>query len=542
MQRNSSVCLLLCFVLASTCAAQDQKLVRLRGEVVDADTGQPVACRLYLQGEDGAWYFPKSESHAGSAIQYQKKIAGQPKSIEMHTTLSAHPFVIDLVPGKYIVTVERGKEYFPLSRPIEIGGESVRESFRLRRWINMPERGWYSGDTHVHRNTEELPNLLEAEDLNVAFPLTYWVTEAFSAPRTAPRSARETVAPTVVAVDRTHVYYPVNTEYEIFTVRQRPHMLGAVFVLNHRTALDEGVPPVGPVARRARQEGSLLELDKHNWPWSMAIVPLMQVDLFELSNNHCWRTAFAFGGWAEHEAQYMHVERNAHGWTEWGWIDFGFQNYYALLNCGFRLRPTGGTGTGVHPVPLGFGRVYVHLPTSFSYSEWLRGLNEGKSFVTTGPMLLVKVNGEDPGHIFKQNNKLQTYQITGSAASALPLDRIEIIVNGSVFQKLKPANHRTGAGAFESIIDVRVPIAESSWIAVRCFEDRPDKRVRFAHSGPGHIEVTGKPLRPRREEVEYLSQRVADQIERSAGVLPQAALGEYQEALRAYKKIGDAAR
>ena len=34
---------------------------------------------------------------------------------------------------------------------------------------------------------------------------------------------------------------------------------------------------------------------------TMAIVPLMDVDLFELSNNHCWRTDFAFGGWAERE-------------------------------------------------------------------------------------------------------------------------------------------------------------------------------------------------------------------------------------------------
>ena len=45
--------------------------------------------------------------------------------------------------------------------------------------------------------------------------------------------------------------------------------------------------------------------------------------------------------------------------NERGWLDFTFQNYYLLLNCGFRLRPTGGTASGVHPVPLGFGRVYV---------------------------------------------------------------------------------------------------------------------------------------------------------------------------------------
>ena len=119
------------------------------------------------------------------------------------------------------------------------------------------------------------------------------------------------------------------------------------------------MPPFGPVARRAHDEGALIELDKHNWPWSMALVPVMPVDLFELSNNHVWQTEFAFRDFGESPAPYMNVERDAKGFTERGWIHFGFENYYALLDCGFRLRPTAGTASGVHPVPLGFGRVYV---------------------------------------------------------------------------------------------------------------------------------------------------------------------------------------
>jgi len=38
----------------------------------------------------------------------------------MHTTLSAHPFTIELPPGKYVVTVERGKEYLLLVRDIVV--------------------------------------------------------------------------------------------------------------------------------------------------------------------------------------------------------------------------------------------------------------------------------------------------------------------------------------------------------------------------------------------------------------------------------------
>ena len=109
----------------------------------------------------------------------------------------------------------------------------------------------------------------------------------------------------------------------------------------------------------------------------------------------------------------MKIERDKNGFTERGWIDYGFQNYYALLNCGFRLRPTAGTASGVHPVPLGFGRVYVHCPDGFGYDAWVRGLDRGESFVTTGPMLLVRVNGKNPGTTFKPGEGSRS---TGSRA------------------------------------------------------------------------------------------------------------------------------
>ena len=278
---------------------------------------------------------------------------GNPAVVEMHATLSAHPFVVRLAAGRYTLTAERGKEYHPERREVTVGDEPVELTVRLRRWIDMAERGWYSGDTHTHRTLDELPNVMLAEDLNVAFPLIDWVREAFVppierragvVPRPRPRpDPRRRDAP-----DR-----PAEHRVRDLHGRQEPHTLGAFFVLDHRTPLDLGVPPVGPVAAPGPREGALIELDKHNWPWSMALVPIMPVDLFELSNNHVWQTEFAFRDFGEPPAAYMGVERDAKGFTERGWIEFGFQNYYALLDCGFRLRPTAGTASGVHPVPLG---------------------------------------------------------------------------------------------------------------------------------------------------------------------------------------------
>jgi hypothetical protein len=516
------------------------KTVLLRGEVIDAETRAPLPCRISIQGENGDWHFPSSVALEGSAVVYNKRGFTDPNIVEMHTTLSAHPFQVALEPGRYTLVIEHGKEYHPETRRITIANEPLRVTIALRRWIDMARLGWYSGETHTHRELGDLPNLMLAEDLNVTFPLVDWVREAFVAPTARRKPSFRDPGPDPIKIDATHWIYPRNTEYELFTVGGKPHTLGAFFVINHKTPLDLGAPPVRPVAERAHREGALIELDKHNWPWSMALVPIMPVDLFELSNNHVWRTDFGIPAFGEPAAGYMKVERDARGFTERGWIDFGFQNYYALLDCGFRLRPTAGTASGVHPVPLGFGRVYVHLGQgkAFDGSAWLEALNLGRSFVTTGPMLLATLDGQDPGTVpHRGGSRLQ-----GRAVSAIPLKTIEIVINGQVARALAPENRKTGQGAYESLIDETLPIDGPSWVAVRCFEDRPDGRVRFAHTGPFHIEVPGKPLHPRKEEVDYLIRRVEEQIARSAPVLPPVAVEEYRQSLAIYRSLAATAR
>jgi len=516
--------------------------VALRCEVVDARTKDPLPARVYVHCSDGQWFFVRPACPEGSAVEYRKKRFAD--SLEMHTTVSAHPFIVDVPPGRYTVRIERGKEYLPAERTVEVGREPVQVRIELERWIDMAAAGWYSGDTHVHRSLDELPNLLLAEDLNVGLPLTYWVTTAHTPPGMGNKSTPAGVEGEPIHVDPTHVIYPVNTEYEIFRVGQKRHTLGAVFALGHKRPFEHGVPPVAPIADEARRQGAILDLDKHSWPWSLMIVPVMKVDLFELANNHCWRTEFGFRQWTiETAPEYMKLERDDEGFTEWGWIDFGFQTYYALLNCGFRMRPSAGTASGVHPVPLGFGRVYVHLPEGFSYSNWMKGLAAGRSFVTTGPMLMVQVDGRPPGTtIHADGGQKRLCRITGLAVGSRPLRPIEIVLNGRVVEKVAPANRRTERGGYESRIATNVALEGSSWIAVRALEDRPDGRIRFAHSSPVHVEVPGKPLRPRREEVEYLVGRMKEELQRNQDVLGPDALEEYRRALRQYQELAVTAR
>ncbi|MBN1442872.1 MAG: CehA/McbA family metallohydrolase, partial [Planctomycetes bacterium] len=509
----------------------------LRGRVVDARTGEPLAARIYIEGPAGSWHFARSDAPEGTAVRYEKRNWVNQSAVEFHATLSAHPFVADLAPGSYTITVERGKEYFPERRDVAVGAGPVEIEVKLRRWIDMAARGWYSGDTHVHRTIDELRNVAISEDLNVSFPLTFWIMKAFTPPTAGDRSAAGEVPEGLISLDESHVIWPRNTEYEIVSVGGKAHTLGALFLLGHRSIFDEGVPPWGPVARKAAAEGALLDMDKLDWPFSFCLPHATGATLYELANNHVWRTEFGFTGWVSEAPPLLQPPFGGKHGGEREWVGYTLGMYYALLDCGFRLSPTAGTASGVHPVPLGFSRVYVRLPDGFSYEGWLAGLAKGRSFVTTGPMLFATVDGRDPGETFREAAAPAKLRIAGSVVSEEPLAFIEVVRNGLPWRTYMPQNRRTEAGAHESSFAEEVGIEESGWIAVRAWEDRPGGRFRFAHSAPWWIEIPGRPLRPRAEERDFLAHRMREELARSRGVVPEEGIAEYERALAAYEKI-----
>ena len=225
--------------LTTLCLPPSPAQITLNGQIVDSATDHLLSARIYIQSEEKNWFFARSADPQGSAVEYRKRRSEI--SFEMHTTLSAHPFQADLPAGEYQITVERGKEYLPFSTRVQLKNEPVSLTIRLRRWIDMNQHGWYSGETHVHRDLRELPNAMLAEDLNVALPLTYWVTKAFTPPSQGDKNSPP-VRPELITIDPLHVIYPMNTEYEIFTVDGNRHTLGAVFALNHQRVLPQGAP------------------------------------------------------------------------------------------------------------------------------------------------------------------------------------------------------------------------------------------------------------------------------------------------------------
>jgi hypothetical protein len=511
----------------------------VEGLILDAATGKPLPARLYVHASEGGWHFAETTSATGSAIRYERQRANS-ESMERHVTLSAHPFRLELAPGRYTFTVERGKEYRPLTRDVTVASTMPRLEFRLERWADLAKEGWFSGDTHVHRPPAEIANVLLAEDVNVALPMLDWTADAAVKPTASDRSVGAELAGKVMQVDATHVWYPRNTEYEIFRTASRSHMLGAFLILNHRSRFDREVFPLADVLRQARDEGALIDLEKHNWPWSIALVPVLKIDLFELGNNHFWQANYAVKNWAVPAPAWMRLTGSGTD-TERDWMLYGFQTYYALLNFGFPLRPTAGTANGVHPVPLGFSRVYVQLDEPFSYEAWMHGLAAGRSFVTTGPMLRAKADGKWPGATFTATGAAKAFDLQCNIRSQEPLESIELIENGEVRQRFEPEN-RAEAGGFTNTVSSKYRPNGTSWVAWRCIERRSGGRIRFAHTAPWHFADPGRPLRPRRDEADWIVARVRDEIARSKAIAPASLLEDYERALKIYEGIAAKAR
>ena len=546
--------------------------VPVYGDIVDADTGKPTAARLYLRSDaDGKWHFPKSVPPFGSAVRYEKRSGFNTNATEFHTTLSAHQWVAELPPGSYTALVERGKEYLPLTNRFTVATKPVELRLPIKRWVDMAARGWFSGDAHNHRAPAELETAMLAEDVNVALPMIDWTTVDTVPPALSDKNMKGSFGGQPVFVDPTHVWYPRNTEYEIFRSGGKQHTLGALLIVGHKERFDAPVFPLKRISERAHAEGGLIDLEKHNWNWSVPIVPVLKPDLFELANNHHWRVEFGVRNWAVPAPAWMKLAERGLGNgsgtdTELAWTHYGFETYYALLNCGFRLKPTAGTANGVHPVPLGFSRVYVQCNGGFSYEKWIKGLGEGRSFVTTGPM--IEATGGFPeraddgrflmtlksnhGAVLKSSGKanfsLFGRSFFGAPKHPLASYRVELVHNGQLIESSNGPNWLTSTKDEDSaqfgitFMAKDVEMTESGWVAVRCLQISPDGRIRFAHTAPWWVEIEGKPLRPKREQADWFVQRTEEEIARNTGVLSAEQLAEFHEALAAWKKIQASAR
>src|SRR5262245_26598553 len=123
---------------------------KLIGSIVRSGTSQQIPARLYVTGPDGNRYYP------APSLAHPAK-----RDLEGHVITLGKPFEIELPAGKATIRIERGPEWLPVDAIVEIPKErAVEKTFELRRWINLADQGWYSGDLHTHRRLADMHTLL----------------------------------------------------------------------------------------------------------------------------------------------------------------------------------------------------------------------------------------------------------------------------------------------------------------------------------------------------------------------------------------------
>ena len=480
----------------------------LRIEVSDA-AGKPLPCRIHLTGP-----------------------AGKPVEPPALPFWRDH-FVCDgkgdlqLPVGAYRYEVERGPEHERASGSLDVkAGERASAAVPLGRIADLAKEGWYSGDLHVHRPVADVPLLARAEDLHVAPVITWWNQRNLWEGRDPPRELLQ-------RFDGDRFSHLMGGEDE----REGGALLyfGLEKPLEIAKASREHPSPLEFAARaRTIRKDVWIDIEKPFW-WDVPTwVASGLVDSIGIANNHmCRSTMYPDEAWGHPRDKARLPDPLGNGfWTQ--------EIYYHLLDCGIRLPPTAGSASGVLPNPVGYNRVYVHLHGPLEHAEWWAGLKAGRSFVTNGPLLLVKANGELPGHVFraKADQPLEI-DVEATIMSNDRVPRIEVVKDGRVDGTI-PVDALRAEGK-----RAKIRFARSGWFLVRAIAD--EKRTfRFASTAPFWVEFEGAERRISKASAEFFLRWVDERIERvrSAVKAPEelaAVLAHHERARDFWRALRDRA-
>lgn len=354
--------------------------------------------------------------------------------------------------GKWEVRVQRGPEHLPIREIVEVAPEEwVRRTFETRRWCDMKELGWFSGDDHVHArlmsgdDADRLLQYARAVDINVANILEMG--------------------------DYSRSYYSQRGFGREFRVQEGAHwlvpgqedprsMLGHAIGLN----LQDRVRDVkryllnDDLAREMHDQGGLYG-HTHVGP------------------NACM------------------VHREMALFTPMGIVDFnsimqaalGVELYYDFLNMGFKMTASAGADTP-YGGTIGAVRVYAQPSPAkeFDPDLWFDALKAGRTFVTNGPMLELSVEGKRMGETVKLSRprKLAVRATARGYAGGSAPRSLRIVRWGETALEVNSTNNQQT----QLEVDGEVESGDGCWIAVHAIGHDGSE----AHSTPVYVSVNGR--------------------------------------------------
>jgi hypothetical protein len=428
---------------------------KLRLEVVDRDTQKPLACRMHLTNA------------AGRALK-------APKVPFWHDHfVFSGDITLKLPLGDYTFEIERGPEYLIRTGrfTIEPGSDDTKVA-DLKRVVDMAAEGWWSGDLDVSRPAKDIELLMLADDLHVAELVTW--------PHGQSLLSTTGAADPLVRFDGNR-YYHLSAGID-------SRAGGTLLFFNLKQPLDmadfkpEFPPQHDSIAAAKARGGGWVDAQKA-YGWDLPLwVALGDVDSIQLANSNLARKSAVdseAGGKPRDRTFYPGAEGNGR-WSE--------KIYYQLLNCGLRIVPTAGSGSGSAPNPVGYNRVYVHVEGDFTYEKWWDALRQGRCVVTNGPLIRPTVEGEMPGHVFRADAGREIELEVGLTLSTRDrVSYLEIIKNGELAQQVRLDEWAKLGGKLPPLV-----FKESGWFVIRAVTSVPET-YRFATTAPYYVEIGYQP-------------------------------------------------
>jgi hypothetical protein len=465
--------------------------------IIDKSSRKPTNARIYAWGSNDSIYAARE----CISYRYQMRWIESIGNTGFHFTTIGNGFIIDLPQGKAKIIIEKGKEYRPIVREVDIkAGKTVQIDIELDRWIDMTKHGWYSGDMHVHRSLEEMDSIMLAEDLNVAIVQTYWNSELEEKglQTTTDQFMNRADSGGTVHIDSTHIFLMSGHEIEGKPGALLTHITGKdnLPLKGNNKANKNNSATFLSLINQAHKLGDYVSIEKpfykegHVWLANGA-------DFTQLINNH-----------HNHEGYHPAVKvkktslKPDYPNGELGYTMFICDLYYGYLNCGFNIMPTAGSASGVLANPIGFNRIYAKVDGELSMKKWLKAVKAGNSFVTNGPLLLTTFNEKQAGETITLKPATMV-EVESTIYSNIPIDRIEIIKNGRVVA----TDNEVHLNNDTAKVKFKIPFDESAWIAVRCFEKRDDNNTRLAHTAPFFVNIAGKQFKFDQEMIQWFINR-----------------------------------
>lgn len=419
--------------------------------------------------------------------------------------------------GYYTLASTGGPEYLTHTKELSVDANGPSEiSVTLERWIDPSKFGWYSADHHVHaagcshyQNPTEgvLPQdmlrQLLGESLNIGAVLTwgpcYYYQKQFFSGQDNPLSTPD------------HLMH-YDLEVSGFPSSHAGHLvlLGLKDQDYPGTKRIEDWPTWDlPILQWGKKQGAVVGFAHSGWG--------LEVQTNDLPNYEL--PAFDSIGANEFIVDVTYA--NA--------VDFisavdtpyaaELNIWYHTLNLGFRTRISGETDFPcIYDGRVGIGRDYTKIDGKLTYSGWLKGLLDGRNYVSDGKSHLMdfKVNGREGEIELKAGSTAHIEVNVAAYLDPLPdesirktsflqkpywaLERarvgttrdvpLEVVVNGIArARKLIAADGQIRPVTFD------VPIEKSSWIALRI--------VQSSHTNPIFAIVGGKPIRASRRSAEW---------------------------------------